>query len=82
LGLFNTACEGSGGFQQMKETGLEAKTDESGAFLFEGVPPGCYTLFAIISFQKVVFKSESGMVLFEALAGQSTDLGSIPLIRK
>lgn len=79
LGLWGTTCEGSGGFQKMDETGYEAETDEAGAFLFESVQPGCYTMFAYVSSQQVPLKVEGGgLVLIEVVAGQTKDLGSIP----
>lgn len=82
LGLWKTACGGSGGFQKMEETGLKTKSDESGAFLFEDVPPGCYTMFVEISLQKNPLTTGSGMALIEVLPGETSDLGSIPYVRK
>lgn len=80
LGLWSTSCDVTGGWQKMESTGLETTSDESGAFLFEDVAPGCYTIMVTISGQGIPLKAGEGVALVEVVEGQTKDMGSIPLI--
>src|SRR5262249_43230397 len=66
LGSINGTLEGQGGvrphhqIQLLDENGksvlLETRTDDKGAFAFEKVKPGTYTLFAVMGQRRVVRK--------------------------
>jgi hypothetical protein len=59
---------------------LETKADNSGAFLFEDVPPGKYGLSVFTGFNVSTMRDEKGAFrVFEVAAGQVVDLGNIPV---
>ena len=81
LGLWIT--EGTGEWKKMEDAHIETKPDSDGAFLFEDVPPGTYLLaakFGGSSSQAPDFmKSDDGLIAIEVAAGQTVDLGTIPV---
>ena len=57
---------------------LETKADDSGAFLFEDVPPGNYGLSVFTGFNvSSVYDEQGAFLVFEVAAGQVVDLGNV-----
>jgi hypothetical protein len=81
LGLWITT--GTGEWKQMEDAHIETKPDSSGAFLFEDVPPGTYVLAAKFgdspSSVPTFMKGDDGIVAIELAAGQTADIGTIPV---
>ncbi len=55
------------------------ETDSSGAFLFEEVPPGQYSLAAFLPFPTILEADTGATIVFEVVAGEVVDLGTIPI---
>lgn len=59
----------------------ETRSDSSGVFLFEDIPPGKYGLGAYLGgfTPSTLVKEQGGLIVFEVTAGQVIDLGTIPV---
>ena len=81
LGLWT--AEGTGEWKKMEDAHIETKPDGDGAFLFEDVPPGTYVLAAKFggssSQAPTYMKGDDGILVIEVGAGQTADLGTIPV---
>lgn len=55
------------------------ETDSSGEFLFEEVPPGRYALAAFLPFPTFLEGATGATIVFEVVAGDVVDLGTIPM---
>ena len=64
----------NGRYTKVVDTGLETRSDNSGAFIFESVPPGKYTLYAQFSDQPVAKDNKGEPIVFELLPGQIVNL--------
>jgi hypothetical protein len=64
---------------QIENPPMEVKTDSTGAFIFDNVPPGCYMLAARLSptAPSVTLMNEAGDKYFNLTAGQTVNIGNI-----
>lgn len=81
LGLWT--AEGEGEWKKMEDAHIETKPGSDGAFLFEDVPPGTYVLAAEFggssSQAPTYMRGDDGIIVIEVGAGQTADLGTIPV---
>ncbi|MFZ5856274.1 MAG: carboxypeptidase-like regulatory domain-containing protein [Chloroflexota bacterium] len=64
----------NGEYTKVVDTGIKTKTDNSGVFFFDSVPPGKYTLYAQSTNQPVIKDDKGEPIVFELLPGQVVDL--------
>ena len=55
------------------------ETNSSGTFLFEEVPPGRYALAAFLPLPTFLESDTGATIVFEVVAGEVVDLGTIPI---
>jgi len=62
----------------VEQTNIDTETDLSGAFLFDGVPPGEYFMFYSLGRTQLWITNDTGrFMLIEVGPGQTVDLGLI-----
>lgn len=80
----DTACPTElSGWMQIENPPKQVKTDVTGSFTFDEIPPGCYILTAQLSptAPGVTLRNEAGIGAFTVTAGETTDVGKILITR-